>query len=102
MKILKVGNTDVLLDDWDWLRLCRKKWRIKKVNPYQSYVVRTYRKKGKHYTVYIHREIINPPDNMEVHHKDGNAFNNQKENLEVLTKEQHGKKLDKKYERKRQ
>jgi len=92
MKILKVGNVDVLLDDWDWLRLCRYKWRVKKVNAYQSYIVRTKRKDRKVITIYMHRVIMNTPDDLECHHKYGNTFDNQTENLENLTKQEHMKK----------
>lgn len=91
MRILKVGNVDVFLDDWDWLRLCRYKWRVKKCRD-QKYIARTYRKKGIHYTVYMHREIMNTPEGMECHHKEGNTFDNRKEMLENLTKQEHMKK----------
>jgi len=89
VKILKVGNVDVLLDEEDWLRLCGYRWRIKKVDKYSSYVVRTERRDGRHFTIYMHREIMNTPKGMECHHKEGNAFDNRKEMLENLTKEEH-------------
>ena len=91
MRILKVGNVDVKLDDYDWLRFCRYKWRIKKVDKRQSYVVRTMRKKGKHYTIYMHREVMNAPDDMEVHHIKGDTFDNRREELRMVTKIEHGK-----------
>lgn len=86
MKILKVGNVDVLLDDWDWLRLCRYKWRVKQVDKYQRYIVRTERRNGKHCTIYLHREVMNAPDGMDVHHKESNTFDNRKEMLEIVPK----------------
>ena len=95
MKILKVGNVDVLLDDWDWLRLCRYKWRVKKVNDHQSYIVRTEGRKGfgrKRFTVYMHRVIMDTPEGLECHHKNGKTFDNRTENLENLTKQEHMKK----------
>ena len=92
MKILKVGNVDVLLDDWDWLRLCRYKWRVKNNGQGHESIARTYQKKGIHYTVYMHRVIMNTPDDLECHHKYGNTFDNQTENLENLTKQEHMKK----------
>jgi len=92
MKILKVGNVDVFLDDWDWLRLCRYKWRVKNNGQGHKSIARTYQKKGIHYTVYMHREIMNTPEGMECHHKEGNTFDNRKEMLENLTKQEHMKK----------
>ena len=91
MKILKVGDAMVLLDDWDWLRLCRYKWRVKKCRS-QRYIARDTYKDGIHRTVYMHRVIMDTPDNMECHHKEGNTFDNRTEMLENLTKLEHKKK----------
>ena len=91
MKILKVGNVDVLLDDWDWLRLCKYKWRVKKCRD-QYYIARDTYKRGVHRTVYMHRVVMNTPEGMECHHKKGNTFDNQKIELENLTKQEHMKK----------
>ena len=92
MKILIINGAEVLLDDWDWLRLCRYKWRIKDNGSGHKSIARNYRKKGKHYTVYMHRDIMNTPEGMECHHKNGNTFDNQTETLENLTKQEHMKK----------
>ena len=91
MKILKVGDVDVLLDDEDWLRLCRYKWQVKRVGGKKgtSYIARTKRIGKKFVTIYMHREIMNAPDNMEVHHDDENPYNNQKENLKLEPKPGH-------------
>jgi len=40
----------------------------------------------------MHREIMNTPEGMECHHKEGNTFDNRKEMLENLTKQEHMKK----------
>jgi len=100
MKILKVGNVDVLLDDWDWLRLCRYKWRVKNNGQGHESIARTYQKKGFHYTVYMHRVIMDTPEGLETHHKKtyGNVIDNRKENLENLTKSEHSKKLEEYFE----
>lgn len=89
MKTLKVGNVDVLLDDWDWLRLCRYKWRVKGDGKCHKSIARTVRKDGLHFTIYMHREVMQTPLGMECHHKKGNTFDNRKEMLENLTKEEH-------------
>jgi len=87
MKTLVVDGVNVLLDDWDWLRLCRYKWRVKTVsdNGKRKYIVRDCRKNGKRLTIYIHRAVMNCPEGMEVHHKEGNFWDNRKEMLEVVT-----------------
>lgn len=96
MKILKVGNIDVLLDDWDWLRLCRYKWRLNDNGNGHKSVVRSERKHGKSRTIYMHRDIMKTPEGMEVHHKKtyGDIIDNRKENLENLTKSEHSTKLE--------
>ena len=91
MKILKVGDVEVLLDDWDWLRLCRYKWIVKKCRS-QRYIARSIRKNRKVQTIYIHRVVMNTPEGMECHHKEGNTFDNRSEMLENLTKQEHMKK----------
>jgi len=92
MKILRVGYNDILLDDWDWLRLCKYKWRVKNNGLGHKSIARTYRKKGIHYTVYMHRDIMKTPEGMECHHKNENPFDNQTENLENLTPTEHREK----------
>lgn len=92
MRVFNVNGINVLLDDWDWLRLCKYKWRVKKDGKGQRYIARTYQKKNVHYTVYMHREIAKTPEGMECHHKNGNAFDNRIENLENLTKQEHMRK----------
>lgn len=91
MKILRVGDVDVLLDDWDCLRLCRYKWRVKDNGQGHKSIVRTERKKGVHRTIYMHREIMNTPKGMDCHHKEGNTFDNRREMLKNLTPDEHKK-----------
>jgi wobble nucleotide-excising tRNase len=100
MKILRVGNLDVLLDDWDWLCQCGYKWRLKDNGTGHKSVVRTKRIKGVCRTIYMHREIMDTPKDMEVHHKKiyGDAIDNRKENLENLTKSEHSMKIGEYFE----
>lgn len=88
MKILKIGNVDIKLDDEDWERLHNYKWNIKKTG-LGSYVARTKRIGNKFKTIYMHREIMNASNNMEVHHRNNNPYDNMKENLEELPKIGH-------------
>lgn len=100
MKILKVGNIDVLLDDWDWLRLCKYKWRLNDNGNGHKSVVRTERKNHKVCTIYMHRDIMKTPEDMEVHHKKtyGDTIDNRKENLENLMKSEHSMKFEEYFE----
>jgi len=96
MKILIVANKEILLDDWDWLRLCRYKWSIKTVSAHgtRKYVVRNKWNKvtKRSDTIYIHREVMNCPKGMEVHHINGDYKDNRKEMLEMMTSFDHTKK----------
>ena len=89
MKILKVNGIDVLLDDYDWLRLCRYKWRVKVVSAHgkRKYIVRSKwdKQKRRSTTIYMHRDVMNCPKGMEVHHIEGNFWDNRKEKLEMMT-----------------
>jgi len=91
MKTLKVNDIDVLLDDYDWLRLCRYKWRVKVVSAHgkRKYIVRSKRINGKSTTMYMHRVVMNCPEGMEVHHIEGNFWDNRKEKLEMMTSIAH-------------
>ena len=91
MKTLKVDGIDVLLDDYDWLRLCRYKWKIKVVSAHgkRKYIARQQRVKGKMVTFYLHRVVMNCPKGMEVHHIEGNFWDNRKEKLEMMTSFTH-------------
>jgi len=101
MKTIQVDGQDVLLDDWDWLRLCHIKWRFLCPSKGVFYVVckrQVYVPgEGKvRKTIYLHRAVMCPPygfdlpTDMEVHHIDSNPKNNRKENLEILKRDLHG------------
>lgn len=100
MKVLKIGDIDVLLDDWDWLCLCRYKWRVKSNGYSHISIARTERRKGIHRTIYMHRKIMNTPKILHCHHKIsyGNAIDNRKENLQNLTKAEHNVAIEEYFE----
>lgn len=39
----------------------------------------------------LHRLIMNNPEGMDVHHKNGNTLDNRKENLQIMTKLEHAR-----------
>ena len=55
----------------------------------RPYVARSIRVGKKVKTIRLHREIMNTPDNMEVDHKDKDTLNNQKYNMENVTKKEN-------------
>jgi len=72
----------VLVDDEDYEKLSKWKWRITKT----GYVRRTGRVEGKSVPVYIHREIMLASKGIQVDHINGNKLDNRKENLRLATR----------------
>jgi hypothetical protein len=68
------------VDDEDYDRISKSNWHSK---PSGS-VVYACRKPGMH-SIQMHREILNPPSDMQIDHIDGNGLNNQKSNLRAAT-----------------
>ena len=102
MKYLELSNSNkkAIVDDDIWLRFCHYKWRLKK-SARSEYVVRT-KKIKKYYpldhkwkwlsiNLRLHREVMNCPENMEVHHKEGNPLDNRREMLEIVDPSKHSR-----------
>ena len=87
--ILRSGGV-ALVDKADFDYLDQFKWH-KSSNGYAMTTI-----KGK--TVYMHRMIMNTPDDMDTHHKNHNRLDNQKQNLEVCSRSENLK-LRKTYSR---
>lgn len=69
-----------VVDDADYEELSRYKWHVAA----EKYPAR-WGRRGERHIVYMHRQIMQPPDGMEVDHIDGNTFNNLRSNLRVCT-----------------
>lgn len=68
-------------------QLSIKKWYCKYSGSRNVlYVHSDYYNKGIRKTKLMHRIIMNPPDDMEVDHIDGNGLNNQKSNLRIVSR----------------
>lgn len=76
------GGVAALVDDQDYEGLIVHKWRLLK-----GHVVTDVGSKP----VYMHRLIMNAPNNMEVDHIDGNRTNNQRTNLRLATRAENAR-----------
>ena len=76
MKKIKLTQSRyALVDDEDYESVSRWKWTYGK----HGYAYRNDRGKK----IYMHRLIMDAPDNMEVNHRSGNGIDNQRGNLQV-------------------
>lgn len=77
----------VLVDERDFARLNRYKWRLDT----KGYPVRSTTLNGKNgCTILMHREVLLPPFGQFVDHIDRNRLNNQTSNLRIATMSQNG------------
>ena len=78
-----------LVDDEDYSDLMRFKWfAFKKGNSF--YVRRNSPMvQGRQSAILMHRVIINPSDDLEIDHINGDGLDNRKENLRIVTHRQN-------------
>lgn len=77
-----------LVDPADFERLQRYKWKVKRSESL-LYAVRNTKRKGKQVTIYMHRQVVNCPADKEVHHINGDTLDNRRENLRIVTRQEH-------------
>ena len=83
------NNQMVLLDDEDYARLSRFHWIYRgERNDNPGYAIRHAKIGDKVKTVYLHREIMNPPFGYEVIFLNHDRLDCRRENLRVVTKEE--------------
>jgi len=82
--LLNLSNTDkkAIIDDKNWDKIKNFTWYWKKSEENLYYVATNVRLNGKSTTLYLHRFILDPSPDKDVHHIDGNTLNNLEENLE--------------------
>jgi hypothetical protein len=73
-----------MVDDEDIDMLDKFSWH-RRSNKYTSYAMGAIKINGKFKCIFMHRLIMNCPNNMVVDHIDGNGLNNQKDNLRICT-----------------
>ena len=73
-----------------YYQLCRFRWSAVGYDQ-NIYAARILRKTeyGRIKTIYLHRQIMNPPKGLLVDHKNGNALDNRRTNLRLATHSQN-------------
>lgn len=95
-KIPLTQNQFALVSDEDFERVNALKWFAIEARAYKEKAfhavrqVRIRRGRGGQRLVYMHRFIVNAPNNTRVDHKDLNPLNNTRENLRIAT---HGQNM---------
>ena len=74
-----------IVDDEDFERLSKQKW-YPITGKYTVYAIRNGYRDGRRVTVYMHREIMDEPRDMQVDHRDHNGLHNWRGNLRVCTR----------------
>lgn len=98
MKTIPLTNSDdlVFVSDEDYKYLNQFTWHTKK-SAYCVYVCRSIRIGTRITTLRMHTVVYERmagqpiPEGIEVHHKNTNKFDNQRYNLEGLTKSEHSR-----------
>ena len=84
-----------LVDDEDFEKIKAHKWFALRAKGTNFYAARSVRKIERGTVniirIFMHREIMNPPDGLETDHKDGNGLNCQKDNLRICTRQENGR-----------
>lgn len=79
---------ECLVDEGDLDYVSKYHWRAQKSKS-GWYAVRRFKKNGKTFTIRMHRELLNCPDELEVHHCNGDTLDNRLENLLPCTDDGH-------------
>jgi hypothetical protein len=85
MRICTHAGHLFIIDAEDWLRISRFKWYVSSDGGTRMYVY-TYVDKKK---IYLHRMILEAPDDQRVDHRNGNPLDNRKANLRLATHQQN-------------
>ena len=78
-----------IVDDEDFDALDQYTWHVADNGYIRTFIGGRAQKK----CVSMHRLIMNPPDDFEIDHKDGNKLNNQRSNLRVSTRSENAKNI---------
>lgn len=76
------------IDDSGFGWLSKYRW-YSKTSAYNVYACRSVHENGKVRTIRMHRKIMNCPPDKEVDHRNGDTLNNQRSNLEIVSKKEN-------------
>ena len=82
------SNQVALIDEEDYLLVSPYTWRLKR-SAYTPYVCTTKWVDGKAKTLRLHRLVMNPKSDEDVHHFNHDTCDNRKENLECRPMSEH-------------
>lgn len=85
MEITLNGGNVLIIDDADYEYVSKYKWTASN----GRVVRRETLENGKRRVIYIHRDLLNPPDNLVVDHINGNAMDKRRGNLRICTHSQN-------------
>jgi hypothetical protein len=82
----EIYNCFVDIFDLEKLILFNKHWHLSWNNHSKSYYAKytIYAKNKKYKTIYLHRFLLNPPNNLYIDHKDHNTLDNRRNNLIIV------------------
>ncbi len=82
--LINLSNTGkkAIIDATNWDLVKKYTWRLKRSGPRMYYVAASLKQNGTSTTIYLHRLIMQPGNDMDVHHKNGNKLDCQEKNLE--------------------
>lgn len=90
MRIPTTKGLEILVDKKDYKELVKYKWCVGAKQSKTYYAQRRVTiSKGVNKIVWMHRIIMNPPDNMVVDHINGNGLDNRRCNLRICTRSQN-------------
>jgi hypothetical protein len=94
MKTIKLTNSEavVLVSDEDFERVNQHKWFLKRAKGQAGYyyAARSYRDNGKVKTMWLHRFLTDAKSGEDVHHKDRDKLNCQRDNMQCTDPATHG------------
>jgi hypothetical protein len=91
MKHLHLTNSarPAIVDDDIYEQVKSRRWRLIKVTNGALYVGWKSHRQGKFVTVYLHRLVMGDPKGQMIDHRNGDPFDNRRENLRVSTNSQN-------------
>lgn len=100
MKIIQLTqNKSAIVDDEDYEWLSQWKWYVMIGGNSQglAYAVRDKMKNRKKIAIYMHKLVINAPNNTNIDHINHNTLDNRKQNLRIATHRQNIRNMHQKY-----